>query len=97
MIALVLALTIAVALSKSSIAPYLLPLGVAGMGLALFHNLLYWGVITEGEGAACRIGVSCTEKYIEWFGFITIPFLSLVAFSAVTFLLFLAYKYSDSL
>src|SRR3989344_5217491 len=28
----------------------------------------------------CVLGVSCTTKYIEWFGFVTIPFLSLIGF-----------------
>ncbi len=62
---------------------YVLPLGVVGTGIALYQNLLTWGVITESL-SPCSLGVSCTTKYIEWLGFISIPFLSLVAFVFIT-------------
>jgi disulfide bond formation protein DsbB len=32
----------------------------------------------------CTAGVSCTTKFIEYFGFITIPFLALVALIIIT-------------
>jgi disulfide bond formation protein DsbB len=35
----------------------------------------------------CTQGVPCTEKYIELFGFVSIPLLSLLALSAMTALL----------
>lgn len=60
---------------------YALPLSVIGTGVAVYHNLLYYGFI-QNEGL-CKAGVSCTEKFIEWFGFVTIPFLSLLAFLVI--------------
>lgn len=65
---------------------FALPLAVAGWLTALYHNLLYSGIISESI-QPCNKGVSCTEKYIELFGFLTIPMLSLLSFTAVITLL----------
>lgn len=64
-----------------------LPLAIPGWLIAVYHNLLYSGIIPQ-ELQPCSQGVSCTEKYIELFGFITIPMLSLMAFSVIIALLF---------
>ena len=70
---------------------YVLPFSVAGLIIAAFHVLLYYGIIPESN-APCSAGISCTTKYIEWFGFVTIPLLSLVAFSVITGCAFIALK-----
>lgn len=62
---------------------YVLPLSVSGMVIAAYHNLLYYKILPE-SAAPCLMGVSCTTKYIEWFGFITIPFLSFISFLIIT-------------
>ena len=62
---------------------YILPLSVIGLFIAAYHNLLYYSILPE-SAAPCVAGVSCTTKFIEWFGFVTIPFLSLVAFAVIT-------------
>ena len=69
---------------------YALPLAVLGWMLAVFHLLLVAGVIPESI-TPCTQGVPCSEKVIEWFGFVTIPLLSAVAFSAIIALLLLTY------
>jgi len=69
---------------------YALPLAALGWLVAAFHVLLIAGVIPEGI-RPCTQGVPCSEKMIEWFGFVTIPLLSLVAFSTVIALLVLAH------
>lgn len=58
---------------------YALPLAVIGFGIAIYHNLLYYHIIPESL-TPCTQGISCTSRQIEWFGFVTIPFLSLAAF-----------------
>ena len=68
-----------------------LPLSVIGLAIAVYHNLLYVGIIPEA-GSACRAGVSCTTKFFEWFGFITIPFLSLTAFTVITILMLINWR-----
>lgn len=58
---------------------YALPLALVGLAIAIYHNLLYFGVITEAL-APCTQGVSCSSKQLELFGFITIPLLSFLGF-----------------
>ena len=61
---------------------YLWPLAAAGLSIAGYHNLLYYGIIADAI-TPCAQGVSCTTRQIEWLGFITIPLLSLTAFGLV--------------
>lgn len=61
---------------------YMLVLSIVGFLVALYQNMLIWGIIPESL-KPCLEGVSCTTKYIEWLGFITIPFLSLIAFVVI--------------
>jgi disulfide bond formation protein DsbB len=70
---------------------YAIPLAIAGWLTALYHNLLYSEIIPQ-ELQPCSQGVSCTEKYIDLFGFLTIPMLSLLGFSTIITLLFLLKK-----
>jgi disulfide bond formation protein DsbB len=70
---------------------YALPLASLGWMFAVFHVLLVAGVIPE-DLKPCTQGVPCSEKVIEWFGFVTIPLLSLVAFSTIIALLVAAYR-----
>ena len=69
---------------------YALPLALLGWLFAVFHVLLIAGVIPESI-KPCTQGVPCSEKVIEWFGFVTIPLLSVVAFTAIIALFVLAY------
>lgn len=61
---------------------YAWPLAGAGLAIATYHNLLYYGVIPDAI-TPCAQGVSCTSRQIEWLGFITIPLLSLTAFAMI--------------
>ena len=61
---------------------YALPLSLGGLVISVYHNLLYYGVIPESI-TPCTQGISCTSRQIEWFGFITIPLMALVAFAIV--------------
>ena len=65
---------------------YALPLTAVGWMIALFHVLVVAGVVPENI-RPCAQGVPCKEQAIEWFGFLTIPLLSLIAFSLVGLLL----------
>jgi len=67
---------------------YALPLTLAGLAVAVYHNLLYYGVIPETL-TPCSEGASCTERQIEWFGFVTIPLMGLASFVAVALCLLL--------
>lgn len=65
---------------------FALPLAIAGLLIAAYHNLLYAGIIPPSI-APCTRGVSCTEKYMDLFGFLSIPMLALLSFAAITTLL----------
>jgi disulfide bond formation protein DsbB len=69
---------------------YALPLAVVGWLLAAFQMLLVAGIIPE-KLEPCTQGVPCSETVIEWFGFVTIPLLSVTAFSAIIALLVLTH------
>lgn len=52
-----------------------------GWIIAAYHYAIQ--MIPSAESLSfCGMG-SCSGKYIDWFGFITIPFMSLVAFSII--------------
>ena len=70
---------------------YTLPLACIGWAIALFHVLLVAGYIPE-KVQPCAQGVPCSQTYVEWFGFITIPLLALVAFSIIIALLVAAHR-----
>ena len=63
------------------------PLVIIGLLIAVYHNLLQYDIIPE-SAAPCQEGIPCSLNYIEWFGFITIPLLSLFAFSLIATILF---------
>lgn len=65
---------------------YAIPLSLGGWAVALFHVLVVAGYIPENV-QPCTQGVPCSETYIQWFGFVTIPLLALVAFSLIIALL----------
>ena len=70
----------------TTVTRYAMPLTLIGLFFAIYHNLLYYKILPESV-QPCSQGVSCTSDYINWFGFITIQFLSLVAFVMVLILL----------
>src|SRR3989344_5508160 len=75
---LVVILTVGILKKDKALPFYVLPLSLIGAGIAFYQYLLQLGVFPNT--VPCALGVSCTTKYVEWFGFVTIPFLSLVAF-----------------
>lgn len=71
---------------------------LSGIGwlIALYHSLLQWGIIPSTL-APCTNGVSCASSEIDpLLGFITIPFLSLLSFTAVIALSVLFFKGSQN-
>lgn len=64
---------------------YTLPLTVIGLVIALYHNLIYYHLISESF-KPCAVGASCTTKFFAWYGFITIPLMSLTAFTIILIL-----------
>ena len=89
MFPLVLLLPIGLFPFDPKVVRYALPLALIGTGIAVFQMLLVAGVIPESV-TPCSRGVPCSETQIEWFGFVSIPLLSALAFTLITLLLILA-------
>ena len=90
---LVIILAIAIIYKDTKAYRYALPMVIIGGLISVYHNLLYYNILPE-SASPCQIGVSCTTHFIEYFGFVTIPFLSLCAFVLITILMFV-YKKSS--
>ncbi|TLP40766.1 disulfide oxidoreductase [Arcobacter arenosus] len=65
---------------------YAFTLVFIGLLISIYHNLLMFGIIPE-SAVPCANGVPCSTEYINWLGFITIPFLSMVSYLAIFILL----------
>jgi hypothetical protein len=61
---------------------YVLPLSVIGIGMSTYHYLLQLGVIAHS--GACRVGVPCGLRYVNYLGFVTIPLMALTAFVLIS-------------
>jgi disulfide bond formation protein DsbB len=61
---------------------YAAPLAIVGWCISFYHNLLYYNILPHSF-KLCVSGVSCTTRYVEWLGFVTIPLLALIAFSVI--------------
>jgi disulfide bond formation protein DsbB len=79
---LVLVIGVGIVLRDGKLTRYALPLVVAGLGFAVYHNLLYYGVIPESL-APCKVGVPCSSRQINWLGFIGIPLMALGGFAGL--------------
>lgn len=95
---LVLILPIGILSQDAKLRRYSLPLALVGLTIASYHVLLYYGVIPESI-VPCTQGVSCTSRQIEWWGFITIPLLSWLAFTliSISLIFYRPQKASESL
>jgi disulfide bond formation protein DsbB len=62
---------------------YALPLSLVGLGTSGYHYLLQ-KVPGLAPPASCAAGVPCSMQYIDWFGFVTIPFLAGSAFLLIS-------------
>ena len=69
---------------------YVLPLSAVGGAVALYHYFLQFSPNPEAPCSAVGLSVSCTQRYITHFGYITIPFMALTSFALIIiFMLFL--------
>jgi len=70
------------------VARYLLPLPLVGAGVSIYHLLVENGVVAQQQSCLISAPGGCATKWIEEFGYVTIPVLALTAFSlAFAFLL----------
>lgn len=86
---LAIILGIATFRNDSSIAIYTIPLAIIGALFALYQYLIQ---MIPGFNPIhfCTMGATCEETYFKLFGFITFPFLSLIACLLIIIFLVLA-------
>jgi len=69
-------------------ARYLLPLPLVGAGVSVYHLLVENGVVAQQQSCLISAPGGCATKWIEEFGYVTIPVLALTGFAlAFAFLL----------
>jgi disulfide bond formation protein DsbB len=64
-------------------ARYLLPLPLVGAGISIYHLLVENGVVKQTHACLLSAPGGCATKWINEFGFVTIPTLALTAFALV--------------
>lgn len=88
---LVIVLAVGILTKDKKLPAYALPFSIIGAGIAFIHILVERGIISEAS-LPCRVGVSCSTKYVNYLGFITIPLMSFVAFVVITLLVYLYWR-----
>ncbi|MGR5953232.1 disulfide oxidoreductase [Bacillus paranthracis] len=68
-----------------------LPIASIGACISLYHYAIQKIAAFSAAGAACG-RVPCTGEYINWFGFVTIPFLALIGFITIAVCSFIVIK-----
>jgi disulfide bond formation protein DsbB len=74
------------------VARYLLPLPLVGAGVSVYHLLVENGVVEQRHACLVSAPGGCATKWIDEFGYVTIPGLALTGFALTfAFLLFAAF------
>ena len=69
---------------------YLLPLPVVGAGVSVYHLLVENAVVSQSQACLISAPGGCATKWIDEFGYVTIPTLALTGFLLVFMFLLLA-------
>lgn len=88
---LAILLGIGVYRNEHFIVKYAQPLAFIGWMISIWH-VLETKVPGLSNVLPCTVGVPCNIHYINWFGFITIPVLSLTAYTLINILFFMDRK-----
>ncbi|MGO4888535.1 disulfide oxidoreductase [Anaerobacillus sp. MEB173] len=89
---LVVILGIAVVRKDAKQYIYVLPIASIGFVISFYHYLIQKVPAFASNSISCGV-IPCTTQYINWAGFITIPFLALSAFTAIIVCCLLIWKY----
>jgi disulfide bond formation protein DsbB len=77
------------------VARYLLPLPIVGAGVSVYHLLVENGVVAQAQACLVSAPGGCATKWINEFGYMTIPTLALSAFLLLIAFLSLAASGSE--
>ncbi|MFS0788694.1 disulfide oxidoreductase [Shouchella sp. 1P09AA] len=83
---LVIILGLSILYKDVKIRRYVLPISLLGIATSSYHYALQ-KFPSLFPVSPCQEGVPCNIAYINWFGFVTIPFLALTGFTLITIFL----------
>ncbi len=89
-------LVVGILLKDKKIYWYVLPIALVGWLISIYHNLLQYKIIPEAISPCSSTGTSCTTLYTNYFGFVTIPLLSFLAFSVIIICMVLYWKFNQT-
>jgi disulfide bond formation protein DsbB len=64
---------------------YVLPFSLIGIVVSSYHYLIEWGVVSNPTG--CQVTIPCNFRWVNYFGFISIPLMALTAFVLITIIM----------
>lgn len=80
---LVIIIGVAIARKDQQVAITTVIFSSIGTALAAYHYALQKLPLLQENAPSCGTGIPCTAQYVNYLGFITIPALSLIAFSLI--------------
>src|SRR3990170_6468181 len=89
---LIFIFTVAILRKDKNVAYYVLPLSITGALVGLYQYLLQMTPLSRVELATCSATAPCSAIQVMFFGFITIPFLSMTAFIVISALMLVILK-----
>lgn len=85
-------LAVAILRKDAKVYHYVLPLTIIGAVIAFYQYLLQMTPLAALTPAACNVYESCSKIDFIIFGFVTIPFLSLAAFTVISAMMVIMLK-----
>ncbi|MBI2038639.1 MAG: disulfide bond formation protein B [Candidatus Nealsonbacteria bacterium] len=82
----VILLGLALLKKDRNIADYILALSIPGAIIAFYHYLLQLGIVPELSCQVVGYSVSCAQRFVMNFGYITIPMMAISAFILIILL-----------
>lgn len=89
---LTIILGVAIMRKDKNVAYYVLPMTILGAAIALYHYLLQWTPLAEVTQISCSAYGPCREVQALFLGFVTIPFLSFIAFLVISTMMIVLLK-----
>ena len=83
-------LTIAAIRRDDDIRVYALPVAAVGLAIAVYHVQLQW---FPDQSSFCEVTNPCSGRWVEAFGWMTIPQMAAIAFTAIIGLLAVAHPH----
>jgi disulfide bond formation protein DsbB len=80
---LIIIIGVAIVRKDKNVAYYVLPMSILGAAVALYQYLLQMTPLSSVDSIKCSVFESCSKIDKIYLGFITIPFLSFMAFLAI--------------